>query len=315
MIKQAEEQERKDTCLPASYRGSTSIPCSSAHLAHHVKEHFMTKSLTFSWQETWKNHFNHWLAKYLLPTTYEAYEEFDWENAIAAIHNSTLIYPEYYTVPHHGMTEGYLSNRQAFAWELIERLFRIPHARTSLLQLAIADHPASIVDLGCGTATTSIKLAQMLSKAQLSLVDLSPHTLAAAQRQAQYASVAQRIRFIHAAAEHTGLESEKADLVIASLLFHELPQPVAWMIIEEIKRLLRPGGRVIFFDPIQCAFPWLWLDHAVNILLMKAMHEIYYINYMKDPLWIVCQRSGLREVERRLFTALPWIYQGVIAKK
>ena len=113
----------------------------------------------------------------------------------------------------------------------------------------------------------------------------------------------------------TGLESGKADLVMASLLFHELPQTIARTVLHEMMRLLRPGCRLIIFDPIQCAFPWKCMNNAVNVLLMKIMHEIYWMDYMKEPLWVVCQQAGLQEVERKLFPALPWIYQVVTARK
>lgn len=49
-------------------------------------------------------------------------------------------------------------------------------------------------------------------------------------------------RFVHAAAEETGLPSETVDLVSCCLIMHELPQAATRAIIAEAHRILRPGG-------------------------------------------------------------------------
>ena len=255
------------------------------------------------------------MAKRLIPSTYKLYAGLDWEHAAREMQNPILKYPAYYTVPHHGMAEGYLSRSQASAWEFIETLSRMDDVRPTVLQIAARDEPHVIVDFGCGTATTSVQLAHMFPEAHLTLVDLSPYELAAARCQAEHAGLAQRTRYLHAPAEATGIEEGAADVVLASLLFHELPRSVARNVVKEAWRLVRPDGHFIIFDPIQLALSWQWAEYAINIPLGRLIHEVYWMEYMSQPLWDVCRNRGFRQVERRLLVAFPWVYQVVTATK
>lgn len=255
------------------------------------------------------------LAKILLPHTFALYHGTDWEQAAAELQTLNLSYPSYYLVPHHGMKDGYLSYQQAAGWEAVEHLFRITRVRPAVVQLARATAPHTIIDLGCGTALTSIELASTLPQSRLCLVDLSPYALVAARHQARQAGIASRVNFLHAAAEDTNLPANSADLVLISLLLHELPYEHAKNVLREARRLLRDNGRLIIFDPIQCAFPWPCIDRAVNILLMHLMHEVYWMEYATNPVWQTCQVAGFRHIKRQLLFALPWIYQVVHATK
>lgn len=266
-------------------------------------------------QAAWLQNVKRQIGKFLFPGALEVYADLDWENEVKAFQSSASEYPTYYVVPHHGVAAGYLSPWQAFSWELIENIFGIRRVRPSLLQMAQATNARRIVDLGCGTALTSIVLTQHLPEAQLTLLDLSPYQLVAAHCQAQYAGLAGRTHMKQAQAEETGLASESADLVLANLLFHELPCTAACAVIQESQRLLVPGGQLFIFDAIQQVVPWPRVDRAINELLAVVMHEVYWREYMSQPLWHVCKEQGFTHVERKLLFALPWIYQVVIATK
>jgi len=132
--------------------------------------------------------------------------------------------------------------------------------------------PNHIVDLGCSTGRSSFALQKAFPAAQIIGVDLSPHFLtvahyqAAAQHQTanRSASLSEEtdseqadleqtnknpnIRWVHAAAEATGLPAESADLVSACLVFHELPIAAAQQIVAEAYRLIRPGGHFAIMD-------------------------------------------------------------------
>ncbi len=266
-------------------------------------------------QPIWLQNVKRQIGKLLLPTALKVYADLDWENEAKAFQNSGSEYPTYYVKPHHGVAAGYLSNWQAFSWELIENIFGIRRVRPSLLQMVQATNACRIVDLGCGTALTSITLTQHLPEAQLTLLDLSPYQLVAAHCQAHYAGLDGRTHMKQARAEETGLASESADLVLATLLFHELPCASACAVIQESQRILVPGGQLLIFDAIQQVVPWPRVDRAINELLAVVMHEVYWREYMSQPLWHVCKEKGFTHVERKLLFALPWIYQVVIATK
>ncbi len=274
-----------------------------------------TLPVTKRQRQTPTEYMKHAIEERMVACSHGAYDNLDWEHEVEAIRNPTLSYPDYYLAPHHGITEGYLSNAQAMGWAFIERLFRVESVLPGWLALAGAIPPKHIIDLGCGTATASIALAQRFPEAHLTLIDLSPYQLVAARRQAQRAGLAERTTYIHATAEYTNLPDESADLVMSTLLFHELPRPQAYEVVREAYRLLTAGGRFVEFDPIQHALPWHWADMAVNRLLAKLIHEVYWLEYMQQPLWEVCQNCDFQQIERKLLVAFPWVYQTVIARK
>lgn len=253
------------------------------------------------------------LADLLVPSAQDVYADLDWEAEAAELRNPALTYPPYYLVPHHGFPNGYFSGWQALSWEFIEHFFGVARVRAPLLPLLAEGAPRRIVDVGAGTGTMALALGQMLPQAQLTLIDLSPYQLAAARRQLALAGLAPRSRVVHAAAEATTLASGSADLVLATLLYHELPPAASLAVAREARRLLAPGGRVIVFDAIQRALPWQWADRAVNAALAGLLREVYWTQYQRTPVWEVYAEAGFATVERRLFVALPWVYQAVIA--
>ena len=257
----------------------------------------------------------HLIEDHIVAYTHGAYDTLDWTKEVAEIGNPTIYYPTYYLVAHHGFSEGYLSNAQVMGWAFVEHFFRIRRVLPTFLKIAAATEPQTIIDMGCGIATPSIELAKLFPDAQLTLLDLSPYQLAAARHQAQHAGLAQRTTYLHASAEASGLPDASADLVMSTLLFHELPCLQAREVAREAYRLLSPGGHFVEFDPIQRVVPWLWVDRAINGLLAKLIREVYWLEYMSQPVWELCHDVGFEHVERKLLVAFPWVYQVVVARK
>lgn len=271
--------------------------------------------------ETQKQHLTlfervkHILEDRIVACSHGVYDTLDWTKEVAEHVNPSLEYPAYYLAPHHGFAEGYLSNAQAMGWAFVERFSRLHCVLPAFLTIAGASHPQTIIDLGYGIATSSIALARLFPDAQLTLLDLSPYQLAAARRQAHNAGLAERTTYRHACAEATGLPDASADLIMSTLLFHELPRPQAHAVVAEAYRVLAPGGRFVEFDPIQRVVPWLWADRAINTLLAVLIREVYWLEYMSQPVWDVCRDAGFEHVERKLLVAFPWVYQLVTATK
>lgn len=184
----------------------------------------------------------------------------NWSEDFTQIQNPNLKYPDYYTTSFHAYPEGNLSWKAA--WE-VESAARSVHAKiwpevgvngdTMLRQSyhqALQQHltitPNTILDLGCGVGMSSIALQEIYPQAQITGIDLSPYFLSVAQHRAKQQQ--HSIKWIHAAAESTGLAAQSFDLVSASLMFHELPTAAAQAIITEAHRLLRPGGYLSIMD-------------------------------------------------------------------
>jgi ubiquinone/menaquinone biosynthesis C-methylase UbiE len=184
----------------------------------------------------------------------------DWGLEFNQIQQPNLKYPDYYTTSFHAYPEGNLSWKAA--WE-VESAARAVHAKIwpeagvngdtilrksyhQALQQHLTITPKTILDLGCGVGMSSIALQAVYPQAEITGLDLSPYFLSVAQYRGEQQQ--HSIKWIHGAAESTGLADQSFDLVSASLMFHELPASAAQAIITEAHRLLRPGGYLSIMD-------------------------------------------------------------------
>lgn len=177
------------------------------------------------------------------------YESTDWQAESDRFRRSDLVYPHYYSSQNfHGIEGGYLNGGAATTYDPITQYVLPPNetwVRQGLID-AIKGQPKRILDLGCGTGSTTLMLKQAFPRAQVVGLDLSPYMLVMANYKAQRAGL--DIQWHHGNAEVTGFPEASFDLVSASLLFHETPPTVAKSILRECFGLLKPGGQVLILD-------------------------------------------------------------------
>ena len=178
----------------------------------------------------------------------------NWDQATAALSNSQVTYPEYYLeAPFHGIEHGYLTADAAITYDPITQ-YVLPPNETWVRQAAIAavrGYHRRIIDLGCGTVSTTLMLQRAFANAEVVGLDLSPYMLVMAERKAKAAGLP--VTWCHGNAAATGLPAASFDLVTASLLFHETPPEVARAILQEAFRLLCPNGEIVILDGNQRA--------------------------------------------------------------
>lgn len=101
-----------------------------------------------------------------------------------------------------------------------------------------------ILDLGCGAGETSVYFA--LRGAQVTAVDISPEIIQVAQRLAQSYEVALDCRMV--VAESLPFEDASFDAVFGNGVLHHVELLPA---LREVRRVLKPGGRAIFVEPLK----------------------------------------------------------------
>ena len=179
----------------------------------------------------------------------QLYKSIDWQAESDRLCNHQVIYPHYYSSQNfHGIEGGYLNPSASVSYDPITQYVLPPNetwVRQGLID-RIGGKPRRILDLGCGTGSTTLMLKQAFPQAQVMGLDLSPYMLVMAEHKAKAAGLT--IQWRHGNAEETGLPDASFDLVTASLLFHETPSAVAKAILRESFRLLIPGGEVLILD-------------------------------------------------------------------
>jgi ubiquinone/menaquinone biosynthesis C-methylase UbiE len=224
----------------------------------------------------------------------------DWSAATAALQNPQVAYPAYYETAHfHGIKGGYLTPDAAVTYDPITQ-YVLPPGESWVREHAvnmIQGTPRRILDLGCGTGSTTLVLKRAFPTAEVVGLDLSPHMLVVAQDKALKAGL--EVEFIHGNAVETGLPPASFDVVTASLLFHETPSEIAKTILKEAFRLLSPGGQVMILDGNQRTLRWAdWLNNIFE--------EPYIQDYAQGSLDAWLGAAGFEAVQTEDFW---WIHQ------
>ncbi|MCU0525639.1 MAG: methyltransferase domain-containing protein [Elainella sp. Prado103] len=223
----------------------------------------------------------------------------DWQAERDRLERSEVVYPSYYQQNFHGVKNGYLSVDAAITYDPITQYVLPPNetwVRKELID-RIQGQPRRILDLGCGTGSTTLLLKKAFPQSEVIGLDLSPYMLVVAEDKAQPLGLT--IRWLHGNAEHTGFPDSSFDLVTASLLFHETPPLVACNILQECFRLLRSGGEVLILDGNQATLRQTdWLT--------QVFEEPYIKDYAAGRLDQWMETAGFAEVNT---SEVWWVHQ------
>jgi ubiquinone/menaquinone biosynthesis C-methylase UbiE len=195
-------------------------------------------------------------------------------------------YPRYYLQKFHFQSDGYLSGASAKRYDhQVEVLFGGAAAamrRQALVPLKSAllgRSAARLLDVGCGTGRFLRDVKSNYPRLDVTGFDLSPHYLGVAEGELRAWS---RARLVAGAAEAMPFADGQFDAITCIYLFHELPPRVRQAVVREVRRVLRPGGMLVFVDSLQ---PGDEPDYdAMLDYFPVAFHEPYYASYLREDL-------------------------------
>lgn len=102
-----------------------------------------------------------------------------------------------------------------------------------------------VLEVGCGLGVLSTLLAR--SGARVHAFDLSPGSIEVARRRAELHGVSDAVELTVAAGEHMPYPDDRFDVVIGKGVLHHLDVGLG---APELHRVLRPGGRAAFSEPL-----------------------------------------------------------------
>ncbi|MGV6849678.1 MAG: methyltransferase domain-containing protein [Marinibacterium sp.] len=168
----------------------------------------------------------------------------------------------------------------------------------NLVQLLLSflpEPPKRIVDVGCGKGAATARLRHHLPDADITGIDFSESQLSQAR------SKHPDLRFEHMDAGHMGLGEGSLDALISMDTMHQIMTREAFL--EEAKRLLAPGGTLVFSDlllaseaPVQPPANFIEDAQSYAALGLKAGFDRVEVFDTTEQSWAVFS-------EYQLFTA------------
>lgn len=119
--------------------------------------------------------------------------------------------------------------------------------RRTMLSFADPRAGESVLDVGCGTGALAMAAKELVgADGSVSGVDASPEMIRRARMKAARAGLA--IEFQEASADALPFADERFDAVLSTVMLHHLPKAVRAAAVAEMRRVTRPGGRVLLID-------------------------------------------------------------------
>ena len=129
------------------------------------------------------------------------------------------------------------------------------------------------VDIGCGPGHMVLYLAQQTQDLELLGVDLSEEVLAQAEAAALNFGLNERVSFKQGGAQQLPVPDASVDLAFSTLSLHHWSEPVN--VLDEVNRILRPGGAFLIFDLRRDMAPpfYLLLWFATRVVVPHALRN------------------------------------------
>jgi SAM-dependent methyltransferase len=173
---------------------------------------------------------------------------------------------------------------------------RLREAIFAIVEPSLEGPLRRVLDVGCSVGVGTLALRDWLDQrgdrtAVVEGLDLSAPMLAVARVRDREGRIA---AWHHAAAEASGLAQGSFDLITLQFVCHELPQAATLAVLDEVGRLLRPGGTLALVDQDPQSAVIRRLPAPIATLLKST--EPYLEEYFSLDLPAALEASGFGSV-------------------
>ena len=119
--------------------------------------------------------------------------------------------------------------------------------REKVIDLARIKAGESVLDVGCGTGTLAIAAKRRVGpNGKVYGIDASPEMIARANKKARKAGA--EVVFKNDVVEALPFTDQSFDVILSTLMLHHLPPETRKECAREMRRVLKPGGRILAID-------------------------------------------------------------------
>lgn len=215
--------------------------------------------------------------------------------------------PRYFRRNFHYQTGGYLSRQSAEVYEHeVEILFG--GLADPMRRMIVADFKrrageaaggvSKILELAAGTGRTTSFMARAFPRSKIVATDLSPVYLKhASEKLGRQLPRDSRVSFMEADASALPFKDAEFDAVYSVFLFHELPESEREKVLQEMNRVVRPGGFVGWVDSLQLGDVPEMDIHLQRFPL--RYHEPFYRNYVETSMMPTVEKLKWADITTR----------------
>ena len=261
---------------------------------------------------------NEYLEKYKDPSVFSKLIEIKNE-----LENTTIVYPNYFLRPFHGYDEGNMNWQASMEGEGATISMSVNYWQTTpensetwlrgnftnSIKNYINVEPKNIIDIGSSLGLGTAFIKDAFPKSKVTGLDLSPYFISTGKYLATLYD--KDIDFIHANAEEIPLNDKTFDMITVQFLFHEVPTKPTQTILNELYRVLEPGGTIAIIDLDQER-----LKEGLNVNVFRKwafeVTEPHIFEYYQANIISLLENSGFEMIQSNLNDPLNKVW---LAKK
>jgi ubiquinone/menaquinone biosynthesis C-methylase UbiE len=191
------------------------------------------------------------------------------------------------------------------AYDPLMRLLRFSRDLDRLIAQAALQPSHRVLDVGCGTGTLAILIKRRFPSVDVHAVDPDPKALARAARKSVRARA--EVRFDRAFGDAIPLTGGAFDRVFSTMMFHHVPRDEKPRVLAEIRRVLKPGGRLELVDFAGGGPPNL-LARLIHGSSLAAAGDDRLVRRMLEAGFVEARREG----DRQTILGAIGFYQAIV---